>query len=371
MKILLVGESSLLHNTLKKGLVERGHQVTLMSDGNDWHDSPRDIDLRRNMERYGKWSGLMVLWKILINIHKVCGNDIVQVHNYQFVPLMGRWNKWVFKFLKLTNKRIVKGCFADDPFLFRQQAKGIPTYSDTYWNGRLQNVEANQERMAFHQMPQFADCWHYVSHHSDALIACLYEYYLCYDVPAFSQKLYYIPLPMEIPVGAISVKGRGEVIKVLVGLQPKREFLKGALKIAKFVEAVAAKYPGRLDMRYVEGVPYDEYCQMIDESDVIVDQFYSYTPSMNSLAAMARGTVVIGGGEEDYYRFIGEDTLRPIINVSPEYSDEENISIIEKALLTEGNLAELSRQSIEFVKKYHNYRQVAEEYERVYKQMLS
>lgn len=31
MKILLVGESSLLHNTLKKGLVELGHQVTLMS----------------------------------------------------------------------------------------------------------------------------------------------------------------------------------------------------------------------------------------------------------------------------------------------------------------------------------------------------
>ena len=35
MKILLVGESSMLHNTLKKGLTERGHKVTLMSDGND------------------------------------------------------------------------------------------------------------------------------------------------------------------------------------------------------------------------------------------------------------------------------------------------------------------------------------------------
>ena len=35
MKILLVGESSMLHNTLKKGLTERGHKVTLMSDGYD------------------------------------------------------------------------------------------------------------------------------------------------------------------------------------------------------------------------------------------------------------------------------------------------------------------------------------------------
>ena len=52
MKILLVGESSLLHNTLQKGLVELGHQVTRKSDGNGWDNSPRDNDLRRNMERY-------------------------------------------------------------------------------------------------------------------------------------------------------------------------------------------------------------------------------------------------------------------------------------------------------------------------------
>lgn len=372
MKILLVGESSLLHNTLKKGLAERGHQVILMSDGNDWHDSPRDIDLQRNMKRYGKWSGVMVLWKMLCNFHKICGNDIVQVHNYQFIPLMGWWNKMIFRFLKLTNKRIIKGCYADDPHLFRQQAKGIPPYSDTYWHGKLQNIEENKERMAFHFMPQFDKCWHYVSYHSDALVACLYEYYLCYNVPEFRDKLHYIPLPMVIPpTESFSVKGTREVIKVLVGLQPKREFLKGALKIAHFVKILSKKYPGRIDIRYVEGVPYEEYCKLIDEADVLVDQFYSYTPSMNSLAAMARGTVVIGGGEEDYYRFIGEEDLRPIINVSPEYSEEENIEIIENAFFTEGHLEELSRQSIAFVRKYHDYRVVAEEYERLYCRMLT
>ncbi len=367
MKILLVGESSLLHNTLKKGLLERGHCVTLMSDGNDWHNSPRDIDLCRNMKRYGKWSGLMVLWKILCHLDVICGNDIVQVHNYQFVPLMGWWNKIVFWFLKLTNKRIIKGCYADDPHLFRQQAKGIPAYSDTYWNGKLQNIEENKERMAFHFMPQFDKCWHTVSCHSDALVACLYEYYLCYDVPEFKDKLHYIPLPMEIPVkDKQTVKGKGGKIKVLVGLQPKREFLKGALKIARFVEILSQKHPDCIDIRYVEGVPYAEYCKMIDESDVIVDQFYSYTPSMNSLAAMARGTVVIGGGEEEFYRFIDEQKLRPIINVSPEYSDEKNISIIESAFFTDGNLVRLSGQSIAFVKKYHDYREVAKQYEQLY-----
>ena len=63
---------------------------------------------------------------------------------------------------------------------------------------------------------------------------------------------------------------------------------------------------------------------MLEEADVLVDQLYSYTPSMNSLAAMARGTVVIGGGEEEYYDFIGEKELRPIINVRP-HEEEYNL----------------------------------------------
>lgn len=65
-------------------------------------------------------------------------------------------------------------------------------------------------------MPQFDKCWHTVSYHSDALIACLYEYYLCYDVPDFHKKLYYIPLPMIIPVVDKNVrKGMVRLLKCL------------------------------------------------------------------------------------------------------------------------------------------------------------
>ena len=370
MKILLVGESSMLHNTLKKGLTERGHKVTLMSDGNDWHDSPRDIDLRRNM-RWGKLSGLRVLWNIFSNLPKVCGNDIVQLHNYTFVPLMGGWNRIMFWFLKLTNRRIVKGCFADDPFLFERQAAGVPAYSDTYWNNKPQNMEANRQRIFEHTRPQFIRCWHDVAYNSDALVACLYEYWLCYNTPRFAKRLHYIPLPMEIPhESSARIKGMGRTIKVLVGIQPKRDYLKGAMRIASFVESVARRHPGKIEIKYVEGVPYDEYMHMLDEADVLVDQLYSYTPSMNSLAAMARGTVVIGGGEEAYYNFIGESQLRPIINVRPDISDSENEAAIECAFFTKGQLQRMSSQSVEFVRKHHDYRRVAEQYEKMYMALL-
>lgn len=394
MKILLIGEASFLHNTLKKGLVERGHRVLTMSDGNGWHDASRDIDLRRD-GRWGKLGGLRVVWQLLRHLPQLCGNDVVQIHNYQFVPLMYRWNTLLLRFLKLTNRRVVKGCFGDDPQIFRRQAQGVPAYSDTYWSGQLQNADQHRDRIAEVIEHGAEASWRKTTHMADALVACLYEYWLDYNEPPYAAKLHYIPLPIECEEMVRWCDG--EMVKclgndtpspshpndsqlstlnsqfapshpltILIGLQPKRDFMKGAMKIAAFVEEVARRHPGKVQIKYVEGVPYDEYMHLLAEADVLVDQLYSYTPSMNSLAAMARGTVVIGGGEEEYYEFIGEKTLRPIINVRPDVPDEENITAIERALFTDGMLERMAQESIQFVHKYHDYRLVAKQYEQLY-----
>lgn len=375
MKILLIGEASFLHNTLKKGLVERGHRVTTMSDGNGWHDAPRDIDLRRD-GRWGKLGGLRVVWQLLRHLPQLCGNDVVQIHNYQFVPLMYRWNTLLLRFLKLTNRRVVKGCFGDDPQIFRRQAQGVPAYSDTYWSGQLQNADQHRDRIAEVVEHGAEASWRKTTHMADALVACLYEYWLDYNEPPYAAKLHYIPLPIECEemvrwcdgemVKCVGNDAPSHPLTLLIGLQPKRDFMKGAMKIAAFVEEVARRHPGKVQIKYVEGVPYDEYMHLLAEADVLVDQLYSYTPSMNSLAAMARGTVVIGGGEEEYYEFIGEKTLRPIINVRPDVPDEENITAIERALFTDGMLERMAQESIQFVHKYHDYRLVAKQYEQLY-----
>lgn len=378
----MIGEASFLHNTLKKGLLERGHRVLTMSDGNGWHDAPRDIDLRRD-GRWGKLGGLRVVWQLLRHLPQLCGNDVVQIHNYQFVPLMYRWNTLLLRFLKLTNRRVVKGCFGDDPQIFHRQAQGVPAYSDTYWSGQLQNADQHRDRIAEVVEHGAEASWRKTTHMADALVACLYEYWLDYNEPPYAAKLHYIPLPMECEEMVRWCDG--EMVKclgndtpspshpltILIGLQPKRDFMKGAMKIAAFVEEVARRHPGKVQIKYVEGVPYDEYMHLLAETDVLVDQLYSYTPSMNSLAAMARGTVVIGGGEEEYYEFIGEDTLRPIINVRPDVPDEENIAAIERALFTDGTLERMAQESIQFVHKYHDYRHVAEQYEQLYRSLLA
>ena len=370
MKILLIGEASFVHNTLKKGLEERGHRVTTMSDGNGWHDAPRDINLRRDM-RWGKLSGLKVVWQLLRHLPSLCGNDVVQIHNYQFVPLMYGWNTLLLRFLKLTNRCVVKGCFGDDVQIFRRQAQGIPAYSDTFWNGKPQNPELHRERIAEVIEHGAEAAWRASTRMADALVACLYEYWLDYAEPPYAAKLHYIPLPIIVPTTAPRHATKQSPIRVLIGIQPQRDFMKGAMRIATFVEEVARRHPGCLRIKYVEGVAYDEYQRLLSAADVLVDQLYSYTPSMNSLAAMARGTVVIGGGEPDFYDFIGEHTLRPIINVRPDVTDEQNIQTIENAFFAAGELAKKARESVAFVRKYHDYRCVAEQYERLYATLLA
>ncbi|MDY4243894.1 MAG: hypothetical protein SOY23_04920, partial [Prevotella sp.] len=259
MKILLIGEASFLHNTLKKGLLERGHRVLTMSDGNGWHDAPRDIDLRRD-GRWGKLGGLRVVWQLLRHLPQLCGNDVVQIHNYQFVPLMYRWNTLLLRFLKLTNRRVVKGCFGDDPQIFRRQAQGVPAYSDTYWSGQLQNADQHRDRIAEVVEHGAEASWRKTTAMADALVACLYEYWLDYNEPPYAAKLHYIPLPMECEEMVRWCDG--EMVKclgndtpspshpndsqlptnlttspphhltILIGLQPKRDFMKGAMKIA-------------------------------------------------------------------------------------------------------------------------------------------
>ena len=369
MKILLLGEASFVHSTLRKGFKELGHDVVLMSDGNKLRNCPRDVDLKRDM-RYGKLGGFIVLWRLLKNVRRLFGNDIVQIQNFQFVPLKVWLNRLIFIILKLGNRKVVKCCLTEDPVTDMRQAEGIFMYSDTHIGTRPINVEQNRERIAEQMRPEYIKCCAYANAKADALLPCLYEYYACYDMPEYREKLYYMPLPMEIPavttVCRLKVEGP---VRVLVGIQKERDYIKGAGLIAALVDKIAQENPGRIEVRRIVDVPYDEYLAMIDEADVLVDQLYSYTPSMNSLAAMAHGTVVIGGGEEEYYDFIGERELRPIINVRPE-QDDYNLKALRSALLCPEKIEDMKRQGLEFVIKHHDYLKVSGMYLDVYKKVL-
>ena len=88
-------------------------------------------------------------------------------------------------------------------------------------------------------------------------------------------------------------------------------------------------------------------------------QLYSYSPGLNALYAMSKGIVVVGGAEEEHYNLLGEDRLRPIINVRPEGNDIYNK--LESLLANTNKISQLSADSIEYIKKHHCPIKVAKE----------
>ena len=73
MRILLLGEYSRLHNSLKEGLVALGHEVVLVGDGDGFKDYPVDFSIE------AKWSKTK-----LINIIR---QIIAKIFKYDFAKL--------------------------------------------------------------------------------------------------------------------------------------------------------------------------------------------------------------------------------------------------------------------------------------------
>ena len=120
------------------------------------------------------------------------------------------------------------------------------------------------------------------------------------------------------------------------------------------------KYKESMELVIAKSVPFDEYQRMMEGCDAIIDQLYSYTPSMNSLLAMSKGIICIGGGEPENYEIIDEHELRPIINVEPTY--ESVYHELEQLVLHPERIPALKQQSIEYVRRHHDYRKVAGQY---------
>ena len=153
-------------------------------------------------------------------------------------------------------------------------------------------------------------------------------------------------------------------IKMFIGISKKRSVYKGTDIMLKAAEAIAKKYPNEVQLEIANGVPFAEYQQMINSSDVLLDQLYSYTPAMNALLAMSKGIVVVGGGEPENYDILDEHELHPIINVEPTY--ESVYQALENLVLHPERIPELQQQSIEYIKRHHDYMKVAKQYEQFY-----
>lgn len=366
MKILLLGEYSNVHNTLAKGLRRLGHQVTVASDGDSWKDYPRDIDLKRDLcSRTGRIS---FLWRLMKALPSMRGYDIVQIINPIFFELKAERIMPFYRYLRRHNGKIVLGAFGMDYYWVNINTDIRPLrYSDFNIGERIRtDIEAQRFRDEWEGTPKeklnreiASDC--------DGIVAGLYEYWATYnEVPELRDKMHFIPFPIEMPENS-PVTYDGGPLKIFAGISRGRSAYKGTDIMLAAAHEVQKRHPGLVELQIAEGVPFEQYSRMMEGSDAILDQLYSYTPSMNSLLAMSKGIIDIGGGEPENYDILGENELRPIVNVQPDF--ESVVREIEQLVLHPENINALKEQSVEYVHRHHDYMKVAQQYIDFYRKL--
>lgn len=367
MKILLLGEYSNVHWTLAQGLRALGHEVTVASGGDSWKGYPRDIDLCHRMD----WRGHVAFaWRMLRALPKLRGYDIVQLINPVFFEMRPGPHRLIFDYLRRNNRHVVLGAFGMDHYWVQVNRDIRPMrYSDFNIGDKPRTDSVAQADIDTWIGTEAERLCRYVAERSEAIVAGLYEYWLTYQLAeggALKDKTAFIPFP--IPENSVRSSPEGKM-KIFVGISKGRSQYKGTDIMLRAARRLEQAYPDRVELLVAEGVPFAKYQSMMDGSDVILDQLYSYTPAMNALLAMSKGIVCVGGGEEEHYDLLEENVLRPIINVEP--NEDSVYDQLEQLARHPERLPELKRQSMEYVSKHHGVEKVAREYEKLYLSLLA
>ncbi len=360
MRILLVGEYSNVHWTLAEGLRALGHEVTVVSDGDHWKQYERDIDLRRRS--LGPLATVRYLWQLEREIPRLRGFDVVQLINPVFLDLRAERIGRYYDMLRRQNDRLFLGAFGiDKPWVEEGLKADTFRYSDFYLYGHLRNYPALDEMKNQWLVGPKGELNERIAADCDGIIAGLYEYHRCH-LQRFAHKLTYIPFPINHSrIVPKEPHPDYQGVRFFVGVQRGRSEYKGTDVMLRALRRLGEVYGERMQIVVAESVPFEQYQDMMNSSDVLLDQLYSYTPAMNGLLAMAKGLVLVGGGEEEHYELLGERELRPIVNVRP--SEEDVYEQIEQRLLLDPSALErLSRESRRYTLRHHDHVKVAERY---------
>ena len=360
MRILLVGEYSNVHWSLSEGLRNLGHEVTVVSDGDSWKDYRRDIDLRRISN--GKIDTLRYLYRLHQVFRKLRGYDIVQIINPMFLSLRAPRIKGYYDYLRRHNGKVFLGAYGMDYYWVKT---GLDCrtfrYSDFNFGKTPRTSEPyNQIEISDWLEGEKGVLNRYIASDCDGIIAGLYEYYESY-LPSFPSKTTFIPFP--IPRSSIHRKPLESIVyplKFFIGIQLGRSEYKGTDIMLRALERLHSDYPEMVSIMKVESVAFDEYQNMVRQSDCLLDQLYSYTPGMNGLLAMSQGVVLIGGGEEEHYDLLEENNLRPIVNVLP--SEEDVYEKLHSLLFDLKDVRRRSSESVDYVLRHHDNVSVAQRY---------
>lgn len=347
MKILLMGEFSSLHKYLKEGLIELGHEVTLVSSGDVWKKiGGVDIRLPDTSVGFKKY------WDIFaepIRIARMLKNyDVVQYINPTiFSTIVG---PVVFDILKKQNGVISLVAAGDDYALIKSYLKGNFDYSPHDYDKSV----VNKYRQDTIRGRMYARLCNHFEKGADIIIPSLYTYSFEHVGPT-SQIV-------PFPINTGSIKYRDNEIKdgkIVFFHGLNRELMKGTPFIREALNRLKANYSNDVEVIIDGHMPFDKYMEVISKANVIVDQCCGYGYGINACVSMAQGKVVISGARQETLAALGVDSA-PVIPARPsvDFLYEQMVSIIANRSM----IKEMGYNSRRYIECLHDHKSVAQQY---------
>ncbi|MGL2964782.1 glycosyltransferase [Flavobacterium sp. RSB2_4_14] len=371
MKILLLGEYSRLHNSLKEGLQKLGHDVTILGFKDGFKDFTVDFPLEK------KWnSGL--LKKLKIVVLRLTGFDISSYLTYQqfkknqkifkdfdVVQLINEnsffcdfhYEKKILRFLFKHNKKIFLLSAGDDyPYVnYNFNHPENPSIVQPYLAGKIE--DKNFSNVLKFRTNSFEKLHHFIYATIQGVIATDLDYHI--PLQNHPKYLGLIPSPMNLdlfPKTEMEIKDK---IIIFHGINRESYFKKGNDFFEKALDIIKEKYPDKVAIIVTENVPYKDYIKSYNQAHIVLDQLYGHDQGSNGLEAMAKGKVVFTNASELFEKHYNV-TEKVAINGLPDvdYLVEQLSFLIENP----NEIIAIGKRARLFIEKEHDYVKIAEKY---------
>ncbi len=191
------------------------------------------------------------------------------------------------------------------------------------------------------------------------IIPATYSYYLGY------KKHTNLTNPILLPGSKTEQKSFKKTqvpLKILFGVT--REDFKGASHIYEALDIISDEFENKVEISIVKNLPFEEYIETLNNTDILIDQCMSYSYGMNAIFSMQKGIIVLSGSEEVAMNYIGVKDC-PVINIVPDGQQIAN-KLKDLIVLPRKDLDILKRKCVSYVQHYHNSDLIATNFLEIY-----
>ncbi|WP_299314438.1 glycosyltransferase [uncultured Aquimarina sp.] len=378
MKILLVGEYSRLHNSLKEGLIKNGHQVTLVGNGDVFKKYPVDINIDGRSIKNN-----FLLNKIRHLIFKLTSIDIASIEafirfkrnqtsleNYDFVQLINEtpfnigsyFEKKLLTFLFQKNKNVFLLACGDDYRYISYLLSGkfpYSTVSPLLDNPTLKKAYRYTLKFVSKKQKKIHD---FVFENIKGVIPVSVEYSIAYVNTLKTLPL--IPNPVNIDKIEIVPFVNNGKIKILHGINSANYMKKGNKYFKEALDIITKKYSNKIEVITTKDLAYKEYIKHFLSAHIILDQAQAHDQGYNALEAMAMGKVVFTGAGNAFKKHYN---LKDIVAIDTFPDSAKIAENLEQLILNPNQIYEIGKNARAFIEKEHHYISIAKKYTETWK----